>query len=61
MSAAARTLPTPKSPLDVAPGEELPVELLESWLMASARSQRGFAGTVEILSVGWPPDRLEAA
>ena len=40
-----------EEPLDVAPGEEWPVELLKL-LMASgmARSHRGFAGTVQSLT-----------
>ena len=37
MSAAARTLPMPEEPLDVAPGEDLPVELLELTDAANAR------------------------
>ena len=53
MSAAARTLPIPEEPLDVAPREELPVELLE--LADDVGDGRGatgsFAGTVQVLSV----------
>ena len=46
MSAAARTLPTPEEPLDVAPGED-PVELLDlADGVGDGEQPPGFAGTV---------------
>ena len=45
MRAAARTLPTPQS----------------RSMSGMARSHRGFAGTVQVLSARWPPGRLAAA
>ena len=61
MRAAARTLPTPK-PLDVAPREELPVELLElADGVGDGEDPPGFAGTVQVLTARRRTDRLAAA
>ena len=62
MTAAARTLPTPKS-RSMSRRVSRARSSCSSWLMASgmARSHRGFAGTVQVLSASRGTGRLAAA
>ena len=62
MSAAARTLPTPKS-RSMSRRVRSGRSSCSSWLMASgmARSHRGFAGTLQVLTASRRTDRLAAA